>query len=448
MSPRIFCGTFEAEAHLRPRDLAKLPAITDGGSTRIVEAMDELLFAFCGPTDRVLTAKSMENAHVDYLHSIGFEFIRNRFDLPSSANQVSGNAGVPALSVFDRMLDAAGHENLAGFLPREIQLEPFAVLPGTSAVADRFGLIGSFPALDIVRRVNTKSYSLEMRDRLQLPNVGVAVETVASFLDRGALLLRQGPFLAKDDYGVSGKGNLRIDSARALGTIGQHLSAQVARGNRIRVIVEPYLRKSADFSCQFRVEADGKVEVISIQELENHGQAFGTSRSPRPELMELLDRHAYFRLMNEVGSLMYADGYYGDVCVDSMVLEDGSLAPLVEINARKSMSLIKHAVDEHLAKHGQKGCFTSVSGVNEGTGDFCRLIELLEAEEALYTRRNSVGVIPLTCRTMFERSGAPATPPTRGRLYVSAVGETADQQRAALARFESALPKFGVRVLH
>lgn len=444
MSSRTFCGTFEAETYWREVGLAKLPSVSDSASARIVEAMDEMLFAFCSPGDRVLTAKPMDDAHVEYLHSIGFEFTHNRFNLSNVLEESRSMSGEgPPPSVFDRMLDEAVYENLVGFLPRETQLEPFAVLPGTSAVADRFGLAGSYPAMDIVRKVNTKSYSLEMRDRLQLDNVGVVVDSVSSFYERGAQLLRRGPFLVKDEYGVSGKGNLLIESAGTLASIGRYLSAQAARGHRVRLVLEPYLSKSADFSCQFRIEEDGSVEVVSVQELDNSGQSFGTSRSPRPELMETLDKLDYFRLMRGIGSLMHADGYHGDVCVDSMVLENG-LAPLVEINARKSMSLIKHAIDQHLARDGLKGLFTCVAGVNEGRGNFPALLELLEREGVLYTRRNPDGVLPLTCGPMYRRSATRS--PVRGRLYFAVLGETLEEQRAELARVGSVLSKSGVQV--
>jgi hypothetical protein len=445
MTARVFCGTFEAEAYWRERDLAKLPAVTDRVSARIVEAMDEMLFAFCSPGDRVITTKRMDDSHVEYLHSIGFQFTHNRFDLSPLSDGAMSNAG-PSPSVFDRMLDDGAYKNLVGFLPREAQLEPFAVLPGTSATADRFGLVGPFPALEIVQRVNTKCYSLEMRDRLELPNVGVVVDSVPSFLERGLQLLSRGPFLVKDDYGVSGKGNLLIEARSTLESIGRHLAAQSVRGNRIRFILESYLQKVADFSCQFRIDEDGSVEVMSVQELENNGQAFGASRSPSPELMETLETQSYFRLMRGIGSLMYADGYHGDVCVDSMILEDG-LAPLVEINARKSMSLIKHAVDRYLEQVGLRACFTYLAGLNEGTGNFAGLLALLEKEGVLYTRRNSTGVIPLTCGTMYF-SGSASNSPTRGRLYVAAVGETIEEQRAVLTRVGSALSRGGVRVSH
>ena len=180
------------------------------------------------------------------------------------------------------MVEEQVAERLEAFCPAGARLEPFAVLPGTAEVAKRYGLSGVFPSQDVIRAVNTKGYSLRMRDRLGIENVGVMVEDVASLLERGSVLLEHGPLLVKDDYGVSGKGNQLIETHRTLQRIAKHLSAQVAAGKRVRFILEPYLRKRSDFSCQFRINDDGRVAVISVQELVNNGLAFGASCSARP----------------------------------------------------------------------------------------------------------------------------------------------------------------------
>ena len=61
------------------------PGAARQDSPRIVEAMDEMLFAFCDPGDTVLTARRMDDAHADYLHAIGFQFNRNRFDFSAAS---------------------------------------------------------------------------------------------------------------------------------------------------------------------------------------------------------------------------------------------------------------------------------------------------------------------------------------------------------------------------
>lgn len=447
MNPRIFCGTFEAEAHLRPRDLATLPFIANSESSRIVAAMDEMLFVFCGPNDRVVTAHKMEELHVEYLHSLGFAFTSNSFDLLQPEEVAPFGPRPESRSVFELMLERANHQNLAGFIQRGAVLEPFAVLPGASEVADRFGLIATLPSLEVVQRVNTKSYALDVRDRLGLENIGVVVGSVESLLDSGTKMLRQGAIIVKDDYGVSGKGSLRVESESVLRSIGQYLSSQVARGRRIRFVVERHLKKKTDFSCQFRIDTDGRVEVLSIQELENNGQAFGKSITPRKELTEVLSRGCYLKTIHDIALQLHLDGYYGDVCVDSMVLEEGKLAALVEINARKSMSLIKHSVDSHLARSRREGCLTYITGVLQGECGFHQLIALLEKEGLLYTPKALSGIIPLTSGTMFAPAAHSGARGLQGRLYICAVG-TNDEQRASLAQFKAVLPKCGVRVLN
>ena len=403
MMPRVYCGTFEAETYWREADLAKLPSLPDKNASRVVEAMDEMMFAFCEPGDGVLTAKCMNDAHADYLHAIGFQFNRNRFDLSPIDEKGTVDETEIAPTIFQRMVGEQLAERLEVFCPAGARLEPFAVLPGTAEVAKRYGLSGVFPSQDVVRAVNTKAYSLRMRDRLGIENLGVTVEDVASLLDRGSELLQHGPILVKDDYGVSGKGNQLTETHRTLQRIARHLSAQAAAGKRVKFILEPYLRKRSDFSCQFRIEDDGQVTVISVQVLVNNGLAFGTSCSAEPDFLDRLERDGYFRLIEQIGSLMFADGYWGDVCVDSMILHEGELAPLVEINARKSMSLIKHAIDHHLKRPHRMGCLTYISAVNDQTSDFSGLLEVLEKEDLLFSTECNLGILPLTSGTMYPR---------------------------------------------
>jgi hypothetical protein len=446
MMPRVFCGTFEAEAYWREADLAKLPALPDRNNSRVVEAMDEMLFAFCDPGDTVLTAKCMNDAHADYLHAIGFQFTRNRFDLSPTNDKGSVCETEIAPTIFQRMVEVHVAEQLELLCPAGARLEPFAVLPGTAEVVKRYGLSGVFPSQDVIRAVNTKGYSVRMRDRLGIENVGITVRDVASLLDRGSVLLQHGPVLVKDDYGVSGKGNQLIETPRTLQRIAKHLSAQAAAGKRIRFILEPYLRKRTDFSCQFRIEDNGRVTVISVQELVNNGLAFGASCSAGPQFLDRLERDGYFQLIENIGSLMYADGYCGDVCVDSMILHEGELAPLVEINARKSMSLIKHAIDHYLKRLDRKGYLTYVSAVNNQSSDFSGLLELLERERLLFSTECVLGILPLTAGTMYSRSSAELKEPVRGRLYVSAVFEEPEQQRGLMAALGRVMEHAGLHV--
>lgn len=447
MTARVFCGTFEAEAHWREPNLARLPSLTDRNESQVIAAMDEMLFALCDPGDRLVTARSMHEAHAEYLQAIGFSFQRNDFDLVASADEDSSAAGAAlAPNIFRRMCDERVHERLAALLPIGARLEPFAVLPGAREAAQRYGLNAAFPPAEVIRRVNTKSYAVEMRERLEIPNPGVVVSSHQSLSDVGAKLLGDGPFLIKDEYGVSGRGNQLVETESILRRIVQYIAAQVPAGKRVRFVLEPYLAKHSDFSCQFRVEQDGRITLISVQELLNRGLAFGASCSISSELRETLERARYFDLIERMGSLMRTDGYYGDVCVDSMVLLGGELAPLVEINARKSMSLIKHAMDRYLATRDRKGCLTYVSTMAHTNSDFRAVLGLLDQQDLLFTVNHQSGILPLTSRTMRD-CGRPTNSPVRGKLYLVAICDTPEEQPSMMSGLARALNSSGVRVV-
>jgi len=445
MTSHLFCGTFEAEAHWRDPQLARLPSLLGVNSSRVVEAMDEMLFAFCDSGDRVLTRRKMDEAHVDYLRDVGFQFECNRFDLSLLEDEAGGGTPEIRPSVFQRMRDERLSARLTVFLTDGARLEPFAVLPGAAEVVKQYRLTGAFPSEEVMRTVNAKSYSVEMRDRVGIANVGTIVQDVASLLDVGLALLRQGPFLIKDDYGVSGKGNQLVASERILRRIAGYLSEQTAHGKRISFVLEPYLRKSSDFSCQFRVASDGSITVLSAHELRNKGLAFAASCKLHAQLRERLQREGYFELMEKIGTMMHRDGYFGEVCVDSMLLEDGSLVPLVEINARKSMGSIKYAVDRHLHQEGRDTCLTYVSAVNKGTHGFAELLEELARQQVLFTTQHDWGILPLTAGTLLV--DGKSTESTFGRFYFFVVCDSQDQHSEVLAAVGKAMERSEI-VMH
>ncbi|MHA6532120.1 ATP-grasp domain-containing protein [Paenibacillus sp. BAC0078] len=412
MKTTVHCGSFESERFWREEDLAVLPAIPDASAISIVQAMDEMLFVFCGSDDVLLTRHGMEKAQFDYLRSLGHSFNTNLYPLIGGSD-TSGT--LDKLNVFE-LLDRLEPEGTVGSLiPEGAVLEPFAVLPGTQHAARRYQMSSNLPDEQTVRKVNTKTYSIAMRDRLALPNVGVAVSSITEMLKTGQQLLTQGPFLIKDEYGVSGKGNQLVDNERTLRRITGYLDSSRNKDKRIRFVLEPLLDRESDFSCQFYIDPAGVISILSVQQLVNNGFAFGESHSPAPGLLEKLERESYWELMHKIGKELYADGYHGDVCVDSMLLLDGTLAPLVEINARKSMSLIKHQVDRLINQEELHSCLIQVPLIPQSGALYGDLLQRLEQEGILFTLGSGEGVIPLSSGTLRPAGSG------KGKLYAALV---------------------------
>ncbi|MFD1905308.1 hypothetical protein ACFSQ7_16490 [Paenibacillus rhizoplanae] len=172
----------------------------------------------------------MNRAQYDYLQSLGYSFSTNMEPLSLEAKEP-----VPpqeTLNVFELLGRMDAGQEPGRLIPEGSLLEPFAVLPGTQEAVSRYKLLPTLPDEEIVRAVNTKSYSTAMRDRLGLPNIALVVNSMEELLQSGQALLEKGAFLIKDEYGVSGKGNQLVDSERMLRRMAGHLESSRNQGKK------------------------------------------------------------------------------------------------------------------------------------------------------------------------------------------------------------------------
>lgn len=459
--PLLHMGAFEAELYWREDDLATLPALPDKEAEKIVTAMDELLFTFCQPGDLLFTRYAIEPAQREYIHQLGFSVYGNVQDLEMDTSKVKDQilagqdqtmaginrlstgkqAGMSArpVSVFQWMEQQ--DEHLAEQFPlATMTLDPFAWIPHIKEVNQRFGIGYHAPELEVVKRVNTKHYSAQMKQKLNLSGVGVLVESSEELVEKGSEWLNEGSFLIKDNYGVSGKGNMLIDSPELLIRIGHGLHKQEEKGKKVQFLIEKYLQKERDFSCQFYIDAQGNIEMLSVQWLANSQFAYRESLSPDPAFMMRLEQEGYFILMEQIGKELYQDGYFGHVCIDSMVLQDGSLEPMVEINARKSMSLIKHQMDQYLRTYGLVGNMTNYNVSHTGEVSHEQLLHLLEQANLLYLPNRQQGIIPLTSSALhINHRFRNDSKKHKGRIYLSVVASHDYIKQQLLTQFEQLL---------
>ncbi|MFM9280090.1 hypothetical protein [Paenibacillus jiagnxiensis] len=443
---RLYMGTFEAESYWKDPDTASLPALPDRSGAAIVAAMDELLFCFCGQRDVLLTRYAMSPVHRQYISGFGFMPAVNEHDLyrgePANADSTA--------SVFE-LLCRRREDGWPG-LPelRDCLLAPFAYLPYTEEAAKAWGIRLHQPSLETIRKVNAKTYSSMLKKRFGLSNPGLIVTSAAELEQEGRKLLIEGTFLVKDDFGVSGKGNLHITSLQMLGRIVAYLGQQERKGKRVCFILEPFLEKERDFSCQFVVSEAGEVDILSVQLLANSSFSYRESLLPDPGFMEMLEEKGYFSLMKAVGRQLWADGYFGDVCVDSMTLRDGRLEEIVEINARRSMSLIKHRIDLLLAERSLRGSMTNYTLSHQGTLPYEDLLDKLEQAKLLFTDSREEGVMPLSANTLYVNTGgrnaasldkddhrdASTGRKGKGRLYLALIAENQDRKAQLTQQLE------------
>ena len=267
-------GTFDSERFWRDADLSQLPGIPDKQAEGIVSVMDELLFSTCdSQNDVLITRHPMDTAHRQYLAEIGFRFINNEKKVAASRDHAAHEAVCGLLHkhgeelYFRKLLAKANH------------YAPYSVLPFTLDFCRHYAIPANFPNINTVTEVNSKLYSHRLTAETLGEMQGEIVASAHELRDAGKRLLADGPLLVKDDFGVSGRGNLLIESSQLLERIVRHLTKQENQGRQTRFLIEPLLEKALDFSCQLEISPDGAMKMVSVQQMDNAGFAFSAIRT-------------------------------------------------------------------------------------------------------------------------------------------------------------------------
>ncbi|WP_160677141.1 hypothetical protein [Clostridium sp. C8-1-8] len=441
MSKCIYYGEFNAEKYWRDSKLAKLPQIPDRKADNIVRAMDELLFILCDSEDTVLTRYKMDSNHISYLRELGIKFQCNDFNLSEDISKEQLDKNICQL-----LIDNHGTE-INKIFSTNTNLETFAIIPEAYRVSELYGKSVDYPKIEVVKKVNSKIYSSNLNLKLATNNEIKLVYSSVELYEEGKKYLNKGSIIIKDSFGVSGKGNQIITSEGMLKRIVSYIEVQEKKGKKVELIVEPLLDKIKDFSCQFKIYKDGDFEILSIQEVRNTGLAYLGSYTPDKEFVDFIDKRGYFQVMARVAEELYKDGYYGDVCIDSMVLKDQTICPIVEINARRSMSLIKHNVDLYAQKIGLGCGFTSINVSFNKKTEYSDILEALSRKNILFRSYSDSGVMPLSSNTVFINRNLDADRALstyKGRLYFSTFFKDISMSEVLRGKLIDSLKEVGI----
>jgi hypothetical protein len=408
-SKLIRLGTFDAERSWRPSGLATLPAVRSPDGDRVVAAMDELLAVLCGPDDLLITGSSLPDSFIGALAGAGIA-LRYRPAPPAGTDDGTH------LTVEQRLLHAPPGD-LAGY-----GLAPYAVLPETASLIRVCGLRADPPDVDVVRRVSSKTWSNALVRTMGLRGAGTVARSVSELLAQ-VEQLGTATAVIKDPYGVAGRGTIAVSSPRMLRTVARVLQRQVDQGAAVELLVQPHYDRAADFSAQIHVPEDGEIRWHGIRLMQNAEFSYTGSRPTPAALEQRLAQAGYRELINGVGAAVAAEGYHGPVCVDSMLLCDGALVPVLEINPRVSMGLISLALERRLAGPGTTARMSVRTLRLPEPSTVSRVFDQLTAvldERGALLRAGRPGLLPLTANTLR---------PPRGRLYYAVVARSPEEDR-------------------
>lgn len=393
----VVCSTFESESFLRDLDLARLPAISDKSITKIIMKMDEIFFTFCKHGDVLLTRNKMSEAFTDYIASSGFVFFHNSIDVADSREDNT----FYQKSIFQLLYENNHPNYFYSLIGKNRKMNSFAAVPYIDNFCMKYGIEYNGPSIEALKRANSKVYSTMIRDMIGVKNYGSVVRSLGELKSTALELLSSGPILIKDAFGVAGKGSIQINHESILVRICDYLQKQEKESKRIEFIVEPFLQKSVDFSCQLFISPAGSVDIISLHKMNNIGLTFNAIYSIDEELKNKLYGSSYFSYILSIGKILFHDGYHGNVCIDSMILKDGEIVPIVEINARMSMSNIKLKLDKHFNSELNNSILTYYSLSCNQDASFETLLDMFNKKSILLSGSERDGMMLLNANS-FE----------------------------------------------
>ncbi len=417
----VFMGTFDPEKFWRDEKAAKLPEIKDAASDNVVSAMDELLFPLCGKEDILLTKYRLEPVFEDFLQNAGFSFGANKRDLN---DEDEGAAGSVEKCVFELLNKQIQNTYFLDLLKGISSIDTYAILPYTALACRNWGFMEMKPDFEIVKKVNSKIYSHNLCEKIGIAKYGAIINN-SKELEKAAIKYEnERGFLIKDPYGVSGKGNMVISTHTMLKKIEKYLSSQEEKGLFTRFLIEPYYDKVRDFSCQALIGQDGKHSVLSVQNTVNRNFSYSGSLGADRDFIDYLESRNYFDIVARAVLELAGEGYVGNLCIDSMIIKNDEVIPIVEINARKSMGLINHYLDKFLAPYSSGSYLSFFSTGYKSHIRFEDVLGGFKNGGMLFDPEKGSGMIPLSCNTLFinrkkgQTSGDGSV--FKGKFYFSA----------------------------
>ncbi|MBD5785591.1 ATP-grasp domain-containing protein [Cellulosimicrobium terreum] len=343
-APLVLLGNFEVEDEWARGEVG-LPSV--GGSTAttaLVNRMDELAVLLAGAGDHVVLKGTPDPAHLAYLTELGL-------DLPTV--HVAEDSEPDRTVTRDALASPVLLERLRGLAADGVCLLAHGTSEAEEQLAAATGLTSVLTGAATTKAVNSKVYSREVCDELGIEQArGWACRTVADLEDAAvearAVVEAGGTVGVKDAYGVSGKGILVVDDVRRLDQLVRMVQRRAARSgdDRLAVVVEVWADKATDLNYHFTVARDGGVTFDFVKEAITQGGVHKGHRIPArlpAAHVEQIEHHTQL-----LGARLARDGFHGVVGVDALVRTDGSLLPVLEINARNNMSTYTVRLQERL----------------------------------------------------------------------------------------------------
>jgi hypothetical protein len=358
----VRAGRLPAESAWADPATVRLPLVA-GTSP---EDMDHLLAALCTTSDVLATHRPRPEPIVAQHADLGLE--------PREILLMEGGRGLTDIA--------------------EPALQPYAVTPDVLEWAGGCGVAAPLPSVDVAARANSKTWSTELAAGLGAGAGGVVVRSAAELAASVAAVASDRGAVVKEPHGVAGAGSMVLDGEPRVRRLAARLGEQERAGRRVELVLEPLLAVARSFSAQIDLRPDSRWHLAGIQESICRGFAYAGSVAAGQEILARLDDR-YFAVVDDVAAALHRIGYFGPVCLDSLLLVDDRVVAIGEINARESMGSINLALDRALEPFGCRSALANIRLSWQAAADAGALVAGLDKDGLLFGPDQRRGVVAL-----------------------------------------------------
>ncbi len=231
---------------------------------------------------------------------------------------------------------------------------PYGVSYLEEEIAIKLGVKLFGASSDIVKAVNNKVFSrrFAIEHSFAVPEGKICrgmnelESTAKEFLEK------YGKMIIKEPCGASGKGLWVAETPAKLKSALLIIRRFFKDDLDGEWLVEQWCDKRSDLNFQICIGSDGKVNVFSVKEQKVDGTVYTGSVIPPSFEQSITDE--CIRCGEIIGKDLYKSGYIGVLGIDAMLLSDGALVPIVEINGRFTLSTYLSFIDERFGLKDSK----------------------------------------------------------------------------------------------
>lgn len=309
----------------------------------IVNHMEEMNLLIAKKQDFLILRRQPDSDYIDMLEKKGFAI--PNIILPSYEDE---KIGISELVLNDSVLLERLKE-IANSNPN-VYFVPYGVSEIEERIALKTGLELIGGKNRISKMINNKMFAREMAEQLMFPvTEGQICHSLTEVKESSySLLTKYGKIVIKYPTGASGKGLWVVEDERKLITTLKILERVCNKKNiPEEFVVERWYQKECDLNYQVYVCKDGSVEVFSIKEqLLNETVYIGSVIKPRLSEEIILQCKAYGE---KIGKELFKYGYDGILGIDAMITKEGVLIPVIDINARFTLSTYVSFVSDEMS---------------------------------------------------------------------------------------------------